>query len=213
VSYNFDLFDTIQTHVDKLQDRIYTSLPATVTSYKASEQSVDVTLDVRLVNALTKEESPTTALRGVPVVFPAGGGGILSFPIKAGDKVLICFSKYSIDKWKNKGAGVAGENRQHSISDAIAICGLFTQTSNLSPSDSDVELKFAGTTVSLKSSGDVEITPAGKTTINSDLDVNGDINCSKTVTASTDCIGGGKSLKNHKHGGVQSGGSQTTPPV
>lgn len=41
----------------------------------------------------------------------------------------------------------------------------------------------------------------------------GDINVTGTVTATTDVIGGGKSLKTHTHSGVQSGGSNTGQPV
>lgn len=40
----------------------------------------------------------------------------------------------------------------------------------------------------------------------------GDINVDGTVTASTDVIGGGKSLKNHTHGGVMSGSDTSGPP-
>jgi len=47
-------------------------------------------------------------------------------------------------------------------------------------------------------------------TIKKDLTVNGNINCNKTITASTDVVGGGISLKSHTHTG-DSGGS-TTPP-
>jgi len=41
----------------------------------------------------------------------------------------------------------------------------------------------------------------------------GDVNVTGTVTASTDVIGGGKSLKNHTHGGVRSGGDTSGPPA
>jgi len=41
----------------------------------------------------------------------------------------------------------------------------------------------------------------------------GDINLSGTLTATTDVIGGGKSLKGHKHSGVQAGSAQTGTPV
>ena len=206
MAYAFDMYDAMDSHVDRLQDRMFTSLPATVTSYDASKQSVDVSLDVRLSDILTGGEDPAVSLTGVPVVFPSGGGGILSFPIKSGDKVLLCFTKYSIDKWKEGGDGIAGENRQHSLSDAIAICGLFNLSSNLAPNETDVELKAFGSTVTLLASGDIQLTPAGKTIIDSDLEVTGEVTCS-------DCIGGGKSLKSHTHGGVSAGGSQTSPPT
>ena len=39
------------------------------------------------------------------------------------------------------------------------------------------------------------------------------VNITSTVTVSGDVVAGGVSLKTHKHGGVQGGSSQTTPPV
>lgn len=45
------------------------------------------------------------------------------------------------------------------------------------------------------------------------LEVDGDIDSTGTITGDVDVIGGGKSLKTHVHAGVQSGGSQTSPPV
>ena len=41
----------------------------------------------------------------------------------------------------------------------------------------------------------------------------GDIDVEGKLTASDDVVGGGKSLKGHKHGGVQAGGAQTGAPV
>ena len=55
--------------------------------------------------------------------------------------------------------------------------------------------------------GTATIDAPGGMTINGDVTVNG------TVTATTDVIGGGKSLKGHKHSGVQAGGAQTGAPV
>ncbi|WP_460986682.1 phage baseplate assembly protein V [Sphingobium sp. TomTYG75] len=63
--------------------------------------------------------------------------------------------------------------------------------------------------------------PAGSTaaidatdvTINGNVAINGDVTISGTATATEDVVGGGKSLKSHKHGGVQAGGAQTGAPV
>lgn len=41
----------------------------------------------------------------------------------------------------------------------------------------------------------------------------GNITTPGTVTATTDVVGGGKSVKSHKHGGVTTGGGQTGVPV
>ena len=45
------------------------------------------------------------------------------------------------------------------------------------------------------------------------LEVTGDITSGGTVTATTDVIGGGKSLKTHVHSGVTAGGANTGQPV
>ena len=70
----------------------------------------------------------------------------------------------------------------------------------------------------LPSGGTAEITADGGVTINGPLTVNGDtthngdVDVTGTVTADTDVLGGGKSLKNHKHTGIQPGGGVSGPP-
>jgi len=53
---------------------------------------------------------------------------------------------------------------------------------------------------------EVNIKSPGATNITGNLNVTG------TITASVDVVGGGKSLKNHTHGGVQTGGGNTGAP-
>lgn len=61
--------------------------------------------------------------------------------------------------------------------------------------------------VTVNASDGVTINAAsGGVTINADVQING------TLTASTDCIGGGISLKHHTHGEVESGSSDTGAP-
>ena len=82
--------------------------------------------------------------------------------------------------------------------------------------------------VTIASSGTVEVTASGgvtvnaedgvtvnadTTTLNGDLQVNGDIRATGTATIDTDVIGGGVSLKTHLHPGVESGSSVTGPPA
>lgn len=55
--------------------------------------------------------------------------------------------------------------------------------------------------------------PPGGATINGPLAVNDDVSITGTATAADDVIGGGKSLKGHKHGNVQAGTSQTGAPI
>ena len=48
--------------------------------------------------------------------------------------------------------------------------------------------------------------------ITADVTIDGDVDVTGTVTASEDVIGGGKHLKTHTHGGVQTGGGSTGAP-
>jgi phage baseplate assembly protein V len=68
----------------------------------------------------------------------------------------------------------------------------------------------AGSTVAI-TADDVTIT--GNVTITGDVAITGNASASGTVTGETDVMGGGISLKDHKHGGVQSGVAQTGAPA
>lgn len=68
-------------------------------------------------------------------------------------------------------------------------------------------------TFALPAGATMAIEAGGGVTIGGDVSITGDVAVTGTVTASEDVIGGGKSLKNHKHGGVQAGGAQTGTPV
>ena len=67
--------------------------------------------------------------------------------------------------------------------------------------------------VTLPDGGTATIDAPGGATINGDVTINGNVNVAGTVDASDDVLGGGKSLKSHKHSGVQAGGAQTGAPV
>jgi phage baseplate assembly protein V len=68
----------------------------------------------------------------------------------------------------------------------------------------------AGATVSIVAPGGVTIDADVR--ITGDLVVDGDISSSGTVTGDVDVVGAGKSLKGHKHLGVQTGGGVSGIP-
>ena len=59
---------------------------------------------------------------------------------------------------------------------------------------------------------DAGLTINGPVTVNGHSQFNGDMAISGTATADVDVVGGGKSLKGHKHLGVQTGGGVTGVP-
>lgn len=77
-----------------------------------------------------------------------------------------------------------------------------------------------GSVVHLKRDGKIQVTASAEVKITApavviegDLTVNGDVDSTGTVTATTDVVGGGKHLKTHVHSGVTAGGSNTGAPV
>jgi len=69
----------------------------------------------------------------------------------------------------------------------------------------------AGAKIRMIAPGGVEI--EGNVSIAGDVSIDGDASVSGTLTADEDAIGGGKSLKSHKHPGVQPGGGQSGEPL
>lgn len=114
----------------------------------------------------------------VPIVFPSGGGFILTFPLVAGDEVLVIFSARCIDSWwQNGGIGVPMEFRLHDLSDGFAIPGPKSQP-NVVPTISaeNVVLRdTAGDTLfELKPDGTARI-KATLTTVEGDMTITGNL--------------------------------------
>ena len=85
----------------------------------------------------------------------------------------------------------------------------------------DVEIQGTGN-ASVTIGGSASVTIGGSATIDvtgntnittPTLALDGDMTCTGQITAQGDVIGEGVSLSTHVHGGVQSGKSQTTPPI
>jgi len=68
----------------------------------------------------------------------------------------------------------------------------------------------AGGTAVLTATGGITLN--GPLTVNGDTALNGNAAVSQTLTAQTDVIGAGVSLKGHVHGGVKGGPDSTGPP-
>ncbi len=65
----------------------------------------------------------------------------------------------------------------------------------------------------LPSGGKAAITADGGVTINGPVTINGAVTVNGKAEVSEDVVGGGVSLKQHKHGGVQPGGGNSGPPA
>ena len=88
-----------------------------------------------------------------PVFTLQGGGGALTFPVKAGDECILLFSDNNIDAWYEAGGrALPYDGRRHDISDCIAIVGINSLTNALVPAvvASEVALTYGGAKIAEK---------------------------------------------------------------
>jgi hypothetical protein len=214
--------ESLRMALESYASQLWTALPASVVSVNLAAQTVSVqpsiqgsvadpSGNVRLVNL--------PVLVDVPLVWPKAGGFALTFPVAAGDEVLVVFSSRCIDSWwQSGGIGAPAEARMHDLSDGFAILAPTSQPKKLSNvSSTNVQLRnYAGDTL-------VEITPDGKANITGASEINltapvinltGTMNLNGQMTQSGGSMTiGGVTFGTHKHTGVQTGGGTSGGPT
>jgi hypothetical protein len=114
----------VRAHVQASRVDIHTSMPGIVESFDATKQTAVVRPVVqRFFRGQGFKALPQ--LFDVPVVFPRGGGFVLTFPVKQGDECILHFSERAIDNWHSTGkVSEPSEFRTHDLSDACAQVGV-----------------------------------------------------------------------------------------
>ena len=223
--------ESLRLALENAQANIWTAMPGIVTAVNLSAQTVSVQPAIQGV--VTSPDGSTQAtnlpqLVDVPIVWPRAGGFALTFPIAAGDEVLVVFGSRCIDSWwQQGGVGAQAEARMHDLSDGFAILAPTSQPKKFSNvSSANVQLRdTAGTTF-------VEITPDGKARVigATAIDIQAPtINMSASsavnITAPTIAMNGqvtqasgsfsigGITFGSHKHTGVQPGSGTSGGPT
>lgn len=123
---------------------LHTALPARVEAYDNSNQTVDVQPGIQeILTTDAGEPVPfdPPILYDVPVAFPRAGDYFISFPLSAGDFVLLVFCERPLDQWRELGDGSRkavppGLRSLHDFNGAVAIPGIYpsglklTETAN-----------------------------------------------------------------------------------
>jgi hypothetical protein len=145
-----------------LQSQMWTAFPAIVQSVNLTAMTVECAPAIKGV--VTSQNGAQNfvnmpVLVDCPITFPSAGGFIITFPIKAGDEVLVVIANRCIDAWwQNGGIQNPMELRMHDLSDGFVIPGPRSQP-NVAPSISSTDLQIrnnAGTTfVSIGASGKI----------------------------------------------------------
>lgn len=128
------LDDVIASHIKSTLRNIYTGMPAKVV--KVSQSGTGTVVDVL---PLTNKYAPNDSayefdvIPEIPVLMPAGGGSLVSLPVAVDDTVMLMFSMNSLDEFlasDGKNPQTPFSKRSHSLSDAVALTGLFTSVNS-----------------------------------------------------------------------------------
>lgn len=216
MSYFFDGIDGY------LRENVGTGMPAIVVSVAeyGDKQFVDVKPALsRVLETGQVISNDEITIYDVPVIWPSGGGAMLSFPLKVGDTVWLSFSQRNLEDWLYSDGTqevIPGDSRHFSMTDAVAFPCLYTALSNLNPSTESVELKWNNTLISmkpsgevstsnasgsytLKSDGNIDLKPASTVTVIGNVEVQGTIHATQNISSDTDVLSAGISGKNHNH--------------
>lgn len=152
-----ELDELLTLVLDRRLEEVHTAMPGVVTAYDATTQQCSVQPSISLayedeVGKRVVETPPV--ITNVPVAFPRGGGFRLTFPLAAGDEVLLVFSMRSIDRYQTKGGVVdPGDDRRFHLADAMAIPGIGKAGSLAGVSDDHAALGHADTEIHLYPTG------------------------------------------------------------
>ena len=140
------------SYLEKLDERIEeaifeninTAFPAKITKVSLYEKFQAVDVKPLIQRRLNDRALETAVISQVPVVFPSGGGGLLSFPLKEGDIVLVVVSQHGLGEFLS-GTGEEVPSQTYDAfnkNDAIAFPCLFPWNNSLQPNPDDIELKW-----------------------------------------------------------------------
>lgn len=214
--------DVLTQMLSNYQKQLFTAIPGYFVAFTDQEhQRAQVQMGVQRVDIYGSTFNPPP-ITDVPVVF-SGGEYALEYELQTGAEGLIVFSQRCIDGWKQAGGvGVNPVARFHHPQDAFFIPGarsLKTAMTNFQNNGIRLRNKEGTTFVWLKNDTTIQAkNPLGSVTLGAD----GSINANGTVidkdgniimkAGATITDGKGVIVENHKHGGVESGGSTTSVP-
>lgn len=223
----------LQSKVEEALKAINCVKIATITAYDPGEAgvrapTVSCVIAQLIVTSIapdgTKTTGPYPELREVPVIFPSGGGCIMTFPISIGDECVVLFNDRQLDNWHINGAGYPPTvGRLHDFADPIAFVGLRSNPNALAPpSTTAAQLRTTdgASFIELGTDGHVTVTNAttvvintGAVTINAPVTINNNLTVTGTIEADGNIVGNGVNLDTHHHTGVTTGSGNTGGPV
>ena len=108
-------------------------MPGIIDSYDPEKQTAVVQPAI-MRKFVGSDPEKLPLLLDVPVVFPAGGNHVLTFPITKGDECVVWFADRAIDRWwSSGGVQLPSEIRFHDLSDGFAFVGISSTPRMMTP--------------------------------------------------------------------------------
>lgn len=151
----------IESFITRFKNNLNTTLPAVVTEVVTEGDNI-VYISAKPVNLkvyVGGEIFERQEISNIPLIFPSSSEGIISYPVKVGDPVLLLFSQEDIDKFLHEGVTNVAPNtlRRFSLSDTMAIPCIHPTTSEVKPHKDNFQITFNDFKLSVTPSGDVSV--------------------------------------------------------
>lgn len=208
-----DLGDMMASVMGVMAKQLENMMPCKVVSYDRVANTAIVQPMLKVI--MTGGVYPRAEIGPVPVFAAGAGGFVVNFPIKAGDLGWLLANDRDITAFvESLAESEPATYRTHSFNDSVlfpdAMRGFTTSGEDgnmvIQSTDGATRISLGAGRILLKHPTLVRIEcPMVETT--------GDVKVAGTLTATTDVIGGGVSLKNHKHTLTQPGTGQSGVPA
>jgi hypothetical protein len=125
-----DQEEAMRIAFDGFQVGVWTAIPGIITEVDFSAMTCTVQPAIQTI--MVNQKGVATSINiplllDVPIVFPKGGGFLITLPLAVDDEVLVVFSSRCIDAWwQDAGVQQAMEARMHDLSDGFAIPGPYS---------------------------------------------------------------------------------------
>ena len=139
-------------------EEIQTAHPGKIVEYNPTTQEADIELTV-IRNYVDGTVIDLPILTSVPVIQYRTSTSIIKLPVNIGDRVLVIFSKSSMDSFLATGSKAEySSGKQFLLSDGVAIPGLFPFSEpNITGNPDDLEIINHDQKITVKKNGDIEI--------------------------------------------------------
>ena len=216
-----DLTKLLKTFGRNLADQFNCHRVGRITAFDSNTLICKVKLLDKFIFNGTEEDY--VEFTNMPLLIYATETAGLTLGNVVGAECLVHFNDTDIDNWLETGEAYAPNSlRQHDFADGFVELRPYDQLAaqKISYDAQGVALYNNGTKVQLKDDGSAVITngsavitlSGGNIAITGDVTISGDLTVNKTINATTDVVTNNISLKQHTHGGVTTGGSNTGLP-